>query len=253
MSGFGDIGYTSGGGGDIGGGRGSGYSYGGGRQATPRVTIAQISENLQNFQHNVSLLQNLVESMDRNAEALAQVDSQVAVVHDLSVRIGQQLTDQVSFIESRPRDEATSLKITHAKLGKDYNRVLQQFRVAEDRARQKQRAIGSRRREGGPGSNGSRVVRDKAVLDQDERLRVAMQQQAIDEAIVREREDEIREIHQNVTKVNEIFKDLAEIVNDQQEDINTVEAMIEKSHAHARSGLDQVEKANEHQQGCVVS
>ena len=44
------------------------------------------------------------------------------------------------------------------------------------------------------------------------------------------------------THLPQIFKDLAEIVNDQQEDINTVEAMIEKSHAHARSGLDQVEK-----------
>mmetsp|Transcript_36582 Transcript_36582/g.97834 ORF Transcript_36582/g.97834 Transcript_36582/m.97834 type:complete len:219 (+) Transcript_36582:222-878(+) len=217
------------------------------------------------------------------------VDSQVAVVHDLSVRIGQQLTDQVAYIEQRPRDEASSLKVTHAKLGKDYNRVLQQFRVAEDMARQKQRAMGSRNRGAGTESGG-RVVRDRAVVKQDERLRVQMQEQAINEAIVREREDEIREIHQNVTKVNEvghlqyanptgrqmrnppgharrvrasllvdpthlpqIFKDLAEIVNDQQEDINTVEAMIEKSHAHARSGLDQVEKANEHQQGCVVS
>mmetsp|Transcript_36586 Transcript_36586/g.97845 ORF Transcript_36586/g.97845 Transcript_36586/m.97845 type:complete len:158 (+) Transcript_36586:601-1074(+) len=156
-------------------------------------------------------------------------------------------------------------------------------------ARQKQRAMGSRNRGAGTESGG-RVVRDRAVVKQDERLRVQMQEQAINEAIVREREDEIREIHQNVTKVNEvghlqyanptgrqmrnppgharrvrasllvdpthlpqIFKDLAEIVNDQQEDINTVEAMIEKSHAHARSGLDQVEKANEHQQGCVVS
>lgn len=70
---------------------------------------------------------------------------------------------------------------------------------------------------------------------------------------MREREEEIMEIHQNVTKVNEVFKDLADIVNDQQQEIDSVESMIERSNQHAKSGLKQVEKASEHQSGCSIS
>ena len=43
---------------------------------------------------------------------------------------------------------------------------------------------------------------------------------------------------------SQIFKDLADIVNEQQDEINTVETMIEKSHTHARAGLEQVEKVS---------
>jgi t-SNARE complex subunit (syntaxin) len=54
--------------------------------------------------------------------------------------------------------------------------------------------------------------------------------------------------------VNEVFKDLADIVSDQQQEIDAVESMIEKSHQHARSGLEHVEKASNSQEaGCVLS
>ena len=69
-----------------------------------------------------------------------------------------------------------------------------------------------------------------------------MQEQAINEAILREREEEIQQINSDVRKVNEIFRDINDIVKDQQQEIDAVESMIEKSHQHAKSGLDQVEK-----------
>jgi t-SNARE complex subunit (syntaxin) len=59
---------------------------------------------------------------------------------------------------------------------------------------------------------------------------------------------------QAVSQVNEVFKDLADIVADQQQEIDAVESMIEKSHQHARSGLKHVEKANDSQEaGCLIS
>jgi t-SNARE complex subunit (syntaxin) len=73
-------------------------------------------------------------------------------------------------------------------------------------------------------------------------VQVSTHDAAINEDILREREEEIREIHQTVSKVNEVFKDLAEIVNDQQHEIDAVQSMIGRSHQHAQSGLQQVEK-----------
>jgi len=39
-----------------------------------------------------------------------------------------------------------------------------------------------------------------------------------------------------------VFKDLADIVNDQQQEIDAVDSMIEISQRHAKNGLQQVEK-----------
>jgi t-SNARE complex subunit (syntaxin) len=65
---------------------------------------------------------------------------------------------------------------------------------------------------------------------------------------------QIQEIHQTVSQVNECFKDLADIVAGQQNEIDAVESMIERSHQHARSGLSHVEKASESADaGCTVS
>lgn len=52
--------------------------------------------------------------------------------------------------------------------------------------------------------------------------------------------------------MNEIFKDLAEIVNKQQEDIDTIATNVESSHEAAKRGLEQVEKAAKYQPGCTV-
>ena len=70
--------------------------------------------------------------------------------------------------------------------------------------------------------------------------------------IMRERNTEIRAINEQMANVNEIFKDLAHIVNNQQEDVDNIETMMEKSHEHAKAGLEQVKKANEYQKGCVL-
>jgi len=70
---------------------------------------------------------------------------------------------------------------------------------------------------------------------------------------MQERDVEIRKINKEMHTVNEIFKDLAGIVNEQQEEIDNIETLMENSNAHAKAGLEQVQKANEYQSGCLVS
>jgi t-SNARE complex subunit (syntaxin) len=69
--------------------------------------------------------------------------------------------------------------------------------------------------------------------------------QRLAEDIMREREEEIRNINRGMHQVNEIFKDLAHIVSSQQDQIDNIETQMEESKANAESGLQQVEKANE--------
>lgn len=105
---------------------------------------------------------------------------------------------------------------------------------------------------------------------------------------MREREEEIRNIHKGMHQVNEIYKvrilslyqlfayskithytellcapshimhrrskDLAHLVDNQQEGIDQIETQMENTKENTATGLKHIEKANEHQQGqCVIS
>ena len=106
-----------------------------------------------------------------------------------------------------------------------------------------------------PFSNGSADHRSSSFNDNNEPANILAEQQRLQqlqlqedrlhEEIMREREEEIRNINHGMHTVNEIFKDLAHIVGQQQEQVDQIENQMEDSRANAESGLAQVEKANE--------
>ena len=62
------------------------------------------------------------------------------------------------------------------------------------------------------------------------------------EGIIAERERDMADIQKSVTEVNEIFKDVARIVHEQQDDIDTIEEQVDESHASAQAGLKEVKR-----------
>ena len=87
---------------------------------------------------------------------------------------------------------------------------------------------------------------DDTVLRQYQQQQLLIQQEdRLQEEIMREREEEIRNINRGMHTVNEIYKDLAHIVSQQQHDIDTIETQMDQAHTSAQQGLQQVEKANE--------
>jgi hypothetical protein len=80
-----------------------------------------------------------------------------------------------------------------------------------------------------------------------------MDNTSVQDDILRERNQEIKKINTQMSTVSEIFRDLANIVEGQQGMVDDIEQQVEESHGHAQSGLEQIEKANEHQKGCLIS
>lgn len=62
--------------------------------------------------------------------------------------------------------------------------------------------------------------------------------------LMREREQELRDINHKMHVVNEIYKDLGEVVSGQQEQIDTIENQFGNAAENSRRGLEQLEKAN---------
>lgn len=94
---------------------------------------------------------------------------------------------------------------------------------------------------------------DKPILPVEEnskRLQLLAQDQVIDDdlLLIREREDQIRELESDVLDVNEIFRDLAAMIHEQGEQIDTIEANVETAHTHVDEGREQLVKASSYQQ-----
>lgn len=83
------------------------------------------------------------------------------------------------------------------------------------------------------------------IAEQQQLQQMQLQEDRLHEEIMREREEEIRNINKGMHTVNEIYKDLAHMVGQQQEQIDQIETQMEDSRVNADSGLKQVEKANE--------
>uniref|UniRef100_A0A7S3JXJ1 t-SNARE coiled-coil homology domain-containing protein n=1 Tax=Aureoumbra lagunensis TaxID=44058 RepID=A0A7S3JXJ1_9STRA len=230
---------------------------------------------------------------DPGDEFLRQVAAQQDVVSELASTVRRALNDLPRRIEALPRIEQGRPKAAMAKLRKDFERVGSDLRRVLDKIKNARRLAltNARAEKGGSLSgqastassqqmNGSnlysrsanaavgaphRVGRaqfgpsdapgdlDVVIGNQRVQLQVAMQEEAINDAILREREEEIREINQSVHKVNEIFRDLALIVDKQQTEVDQIGDLVEKSHNHAEKGLDQVQKAAKLQPTCLIS
>jgi len=85
-------------------------------------------------------------------------------------------------------------------------------------------------------------------------LEMQLQEDRINEDIMREREEEIRNINKGMHQVNEIYKDLAQIVEGHQYQIDEIGNHMGDANKNAENGLIQFEKANEaSENSCVIS
>ena len=62
--------------------------------------------------------------------------------------------------------------------------------------------------------------------------------------MMKSREEDIQQINTKMNKVNEIYKDLGNLVSSQQDQIDEIEDAVADSNQNAEYGLDQLERAN---------
>mmetsp|Transcript_10236 Transcript_10236/g.18392 ORF Transcript_10236/g.18392 Transcript_10236/m.18392 type:complete len:119 (-) Transcript_10236:287-643(-) len=106
---------------------------------------------------------------------------------------------------------------------------------------------------GGVGGGGGGDV-DGAMTEEGMRWQMQIQEDKINEEIMQEREEEIKNIHKGMHQVNEIYKDLAHLVDEQQEGVDQIETQMENAKENTATGLKHIEKANESSQSqCIIS
>jgi len=164
-------------------------------------------------------------------------------VHDLleeSKETFKDVGEGVKTIQSW-EDVSPSQKYTQQKLAREFQANLQEFQSVQRQALEKQRSSASAARVAleeaqSPGGESSGPFGQQQAQ---ELPRLASQDEVdFQDSLIVEREAEIRNIEQGVSELNELFRDVAHIVNEQGEVLDTIAANVENTRVSTR-GADQ--------------
>ena len=103
------------------------------------------------------------------------------------------------------------------------------------------------------GAEGSYVSREQVQQRLQQQMLIQGETE-VNEVMINERNEAMRQVNRDLLNVREIFSDLATMVEDQDEAIEAIGENVEKSAVSAMRGRKELEKANNSQKnGCVVS
>mmetsp|Transcript_24681 Transcript_24681/g.36236 ORF Transcript_24681/g.36236 Transcript_24681/m.36236 type:complete len:260 (+) Transcript_24681:37-816(+) len=216
--------------------------------------FAQVSDGILQYQRNVGILERIARQVGTRTdgeELQTQYEVQLDVLNQLGEKLEIQLKEQERQLESLPRTEAAKKRATFVKLSRDFRRVENTFKTIKLETRERRARIEEAKRHAATRAAGTSVN-----AGEEERLAMQMQlqQDRLNEEIMREREEEIRNINKGMHTVNEIYKDLAHIVAGQDEQIGQIATDMEGAKVNAEQGLSHVQKANERASSqCTIS
>ncbi|GMH81603.1 hypothetical protein TL16_g08985 [Triparma laevis f. inornata] len=247
------------------------------------TTLSSLSDSITTYQRNVSLLQPLITSPTQ--DSATQFPILLSVADQLRAKCASSLASARSQVSKMERQDASKFRGVLVKLSRDFERVEreqeklkneyqrnlklktysdqqqreEEVRSCEERSNKMASAymlvslstllVSNTARTFACRSSQGRRNEPLAVKQPEFVLK---QEEDIQSSLVADRHREIIQINQEMSKVNEIFKDLAGIVDGQQEEIDNIESLMEQSNVHARKGLEQVQEANEYQKGCTI-
>ncbi|KAI8806992.1 t-SNARE [Cladochytrium replicatum] len=139
-------------------------------------------------------------------------------------------------------------KIAHQKLQKDFETVLRRFQAVSKQSAEKSRQYVAMARAQAAGH-------DDDDNDENQPLMGArlQQLQAVDneiefnESLIAEREGELVEIERSIAEVNEIFRDLGTLVNEQQYMLDNIETNIDHVAINMENATGELRQAARHQ------
>ena len=133
------------------------------------------------------------------------------------------------------------------KLTSEFLESLKNFQVIQRTAAQKEKESISRAR---ANSMNKGVIEDSNLIDlqsPEAQQQINLQiEEEVDLDLLREREQSIKKIETDIVEVNQIFKDIAKIVHEHNEVIDSIEANVETATIHVNEGATQIARAREY-------
>jgi syntaxin 7 len=212
----------------------------------------RLSDKLFSLTSNISRLSNQIALLGTRKET----DRVRERVQDLLQETGdgfKEIGEGVKKVQSW-HDMGPSQKYTSGKLGQEFRASLNEFQALQKQALSKQKASASAARValdsealGAEGVAGSGSQQQQQLLQQDQ-IRLADQSEVdFQESLIVERESEIRNIEQSVSELNELFRDVATMISDQGNQLDTIDVNVMNTRDDTRNADQQLRTASRHQ------
>ncbi|KAF0309688.1 Syntaxin-12 [Amphibalanus amphitrite] len=231
------------------------YQNGEGAKEAEFQRIAQnISTNIQKISQNVSSMQRMVRQLGTPQDT-ADLRAQLHQIQHYTNQLAKDTHRSRKDLDLLPAPLSPSTqrqwKLQRERLTNDFTTALSSFQnVQRQAAEQEREEVKRARAESGTGffteSEGGRhdplvqlgghQSQTQAVMEEEERMQE-----------LRERETAVRQLESDIMDVNQIFKDLATMVHEQGEVIDSIEANVESTHMNVGQGVQQLAKASDYQ------
>jgi hypothetical protein len=214
---------------------------------------------LQKYNQSANALKQFMASA-RPGRNVSELDAKIKLCRDCETNVKVQLSIQVKKLANEPKSAVAQKRLAVSKLQKDFERVQVNVQGLVDKAAHLRTDTGRGEMEVKATNNGVAIGGGTAgagavsfsKIDDGPRVIQKLQGYEVDEAIAEERERDIIKINEDLKLVNEMFKDVAQLVEEQNAPIESIVESTSQSHARAEAGLEQVQQAARYQPGCVL-
>lgn len=198
-----------------------------------------MATNIQKLVQNVSSMQRMMVHLDSQGEQLRQQLRQLQhYTGQLARDTAQQLMHLGDLQGLEPRE-----KLQKERLQEEFTRALDNFQRLQRQAADAERAHLADARQN---LSGEAHLPAPGETVHQSRTQAMMQEEADLEAL-QERERAIRQLESDIVDVNTIFKDLATMVHEQGDIVDSIESNIEAASVQVHEGTDQLRQAYSYQ------
>ncbi|GJJ72809.1 hypothetical protein EMPS_05167 [Entomortierella parvispora] len=244
-------------------GEGGGYRRTGGNNPNPRennnadaaqafsTRVQQISQQVFKINSNVSSIQRLVALLGTHKDT----EELRTKLHDITEETRLQVKDTSQDVKDLARfDNTTGKKIEYQKLSKDFQRVLVEFQKVQRVSAETQRNFVDQARKSNvrndyEDEDASASGEQPLVQDSQRRMQLMVVDNELEynESMIVQREEEIREIEHGITELNEIFRDLGTMVNEQGSMLDSIENNVTSISMSTNAASEELTTAAIHQ------
>lgn len=247
----------------------SGGGGGGGGIETDFTKLSQtVANSVQKISNNVNQMQRMVNQLgtSQDNETLRQTLHQIQhYTNQLARDTNKSLKELAHIPGSTVASEQKQRRMQKERLTNEFSEALKNFQVIQRTAAQKEKESVIRARANSGFNDGPTGRQQSTLIDlqspqsgqsgafplgpshQQHQSQIQIEEE-VDVSMLREREQAIRKIESDIVEVNQIFKDLATMVHDQGEVIDSIEANIESSSVQINEGTQQLIKASSYAQ-----
>jgi len=212
-----------------------------------------IGSNIQKIIQNVSSMQRMLTQIGTSQDN-QQLQNQLHQIQHYTNQLAKDTSKQLKDLNNFPSESSLDprqWKLQREKLHSDFTRALDSFQRAQRQAAQKEKDVIRKYKSAnsdiaGPNQQQQNLIDIESGANNQSRTQAMIEEEASIE-LLQEREKAVRQLEADITDVNQIFKDLAAMVHDQGELVDSIEENVESAAISITAGNEQLRQAERYQ------